>query len=458
MAEPITSARNQTMKCPEGQVLFQGACVPVAEYRRLIATGGLSNAQGGNSGSLSGLIDTQGAQQGGVNTPKSNLADLSGLYGKYGQAIEQSTQASIEAARQTTQMQQQSLDKQLEQQRADYLRNRQTLQKETFLRGRNVLANLANRGLATTGLLQLGDVQRTIVTGQQMSNLADVFNRASESIQQSKLNLGTSLQQYTSQQQADMATKLAGLDMQQRDAQIKEAERLTALVEDTISASAGGTMTPEQQSLINQIYSATASGDTGTLQELLNRVETETGTGQGGLSSLVAPPQNTGDYIALAQKVSSYKDAGLTDKETSLISSYLKGSKYFKEGSDKAAKLLDALQTNRGKEATYTQHKKSGNAGYNDTYDVVFSDGKTAEVGGRDLMALVISGDIKLTKEQAVQITRAGDGQIIPSNVISGDKWDAFVKPYIQWLKDQGYIEQASRWTGDKTFWVMTSD
>ena len=36
-----------------------------------------------------------------------------------------------------------------------------------------------------------------------------------------------------------MATKLAGLDMQQRDSQIKEAERLTALVEDTISASAG---------------------------------------------------------------------------------------------------------------------------------------------------------------------------------------------------------------------------
>ena len=104
MAEPITSAGNRSMKCPEGQVLFQGACVPkeaVAEYYKSIGTGGLSGTQGGNSRLILFIfkpVGTNPAQTLGTNSritpPASNLSDLSELYGNYGGAIKQSTEAS----------------------------------------------------------------------------------------------------------------------------------------------------------------------------------------------------------------------------------------------------------------------------------------------------------------------------------------------------------------------------
>lgn len=434
------------MKCPEGQVLFQGACVPkeaVAEYYKSIGTGGLSGTQGGNSGRLSdslypnpvgtnpAVTNPVGTNSVGITPPASNLSDLSELYGNYGGAIKQSTEASIEAARQNTQIQQQSLDKQLEQQRTDYLRSRQTLQKETFLRGRNVLANLANRGLATTGLLQLGDVQRTIATGQQMSNLSEVFNRASESLQQSKLNLGTSLQQYTSQQQADMATKLAGLDMQQRDSQIKEAERLTALVEDTISASAGGTMTPEQQNLINQIYAATASGDTGTLQGLLDQVEQTAGTGTvtGGLSGLVAPPQNQYSIVKLSNGVKEYYTLGT--KSSNALLSVIEKSDNFKADSEF---MSDLNKVPNGTKVDVTVRTRGNikKAGLNDDYFIELN-GKEHRLEGRELAILIMNGALTVEPNIAFSIVQ---GESVMASEEAGDKWDVVLRPYLKWLEE----------------------
>ena len=71
-------------------------------------------------------------------------------------------------------------------------------------------------------------------------------------------------------------------------------------------------MTPEQQNLINQIYAATASGDAGTLQGLLNQVEQTAGTGTvtGGLSGLAAPPQNQHDPIILSSESFPYPNSG----------------------------------------------------------------------------------------------------------------------------------------------------
>jgi hypothetical protein len=362
----------------------------------------------------------------GTKPPASNLAGLSELYGNYGKAIKQSTQASIEAARQNTEMQQQSLEKQLEQQRADYLRNRQALQKETFLRGRNVLANLANRGLATTGLLQLGDVQRTIATGQQMSNLSDAFNRASESIQQSKLNLGTSLQQYTSQQQAGLATQLAGLDMQQRDAQIKEAERLTALVEDTISASAGGNMTPEQQNLINQIYAATASGDTGTLQGLLDQVEQTTGK----LSDLVTLPQNQYNIINLSNGIKKYSD--LNTNESNALLSVIKNSENFKADSEF---MSDLNKVPKGTKVNVTIKTKGNKAGLNDDYFIVLN-GKEHKLEGRELAILLMNGAITVEPNIALSIVQRKYGGVAAVSGTQGNKWDAVLRPYLKWLEE----------------------
>ncbi len=128
---------------------------------------------------------------------------LSQLYGGIRSGFEASTSANIEAARRSAELQQEQLNRQLEQQRADYLKNRQTLQRETFLRGRNLLSNLANRGLATSGLQQLGDIQRTIATGQQMNELSQAFERASTGLTTPPQQVPTGLPTFAADQNTE---------------------------------------------------------------------------------------------------------------------------------------------------------------------------------------------------------------------------------------------------------------
>ena len=63
--------------------------------------------------------------------------------------------------------------KQIEKQRYDYLRGQQAALDSSYDRSRRLTNALANRGLLTSGMLQLGDVQNRMVTGQTLSSLAE---------------------------------------------------------------------------------------------------------------------------------------------------------------------------------------------------------------------------------------------------------------------------------------------
>jgi len=412
-----TPGSTDTIQCPEGQVFYGGACVDRNSLQALQTAGGLSGTQAKGTAVMS---PPQTAQ----NTTNTQLQDA---FGAIRSSLEGTAQANIEASRAQTEANQQELARQLELQRQDYLKNRQNLQKETFLRGRNVLANLANRGLATSGLQQLGDVQRTIATGQQMNELSRAFENARQGLTSQQQAASRAQTAFEAQQQTGLAQQLASTGLQEiqmtgteKERSVAYAESLATLLADpNIPQATKDTLAPLYEQLITTLPQTTEGGN---ITEAL------------GANQI----QNQYDPIILAQKISGYSGVELSDRENSQLNDYLKGSKYFEEGSD----LLVALQTNKGKEATFTQNKRAGAAGLNDTFDVVFPDGKTAEIGGRELITLVMSGDIKLTKEQAIEIAKGKDGSIMTAGTLWGDRWDAFAKPYLQWLEDQGYIEK----------------
>lgn len=355
---------------------------------------------------------------------------LSQLYGGIRSGFEASTSANIEAARRSAELQQEQLNRQLEQQRADYLKNRQTLQRETFLRGRNLLSNLANRGLATSGLQQLGDIQRTIATGQQMNELSQAFERARQGLTTQQQQVAAGLQQFEAGQRAGLQQQLAGLNLQEREATIRESERLTALVEDAISA-AGANATPEQKSFLNRLYAATGSGNIPKLQELLNEFRQEGGE-QGSLLEVFGG-EGEAKASDLISGITSIEGASLTTGESNQINKFITGSENLKTNSP----FLQALSSlPRDQEVSPIVTTKSGYAGLNDDYALEIG-GQTFTLNGKELATLIMNGQIKVSPAIAVSILQGKDGRIVG---VTGESNTAFRKPYLQWLMQQGFV------------------
>lgn len=412
-----------TPQCPAGQVLYNGACVDINSLQALKAAGGLSARQAQSTTVMSQPQTTQ------PSIPTSQLPTISGLYDDYRGALQQTTGASIEAARQTAQMQQEQLNQQLEQQRQDYLKNRQNLQRETFLRGRNVLANLANRGLATSGLQQLGDVQRTIATGQQMNELSQAFERARQGLTSQQTQIATGLQQFEAGQQSQLAQQLAGLGLQEREANVREAERVTALVEDTISA--GQTVTPGQANLLNQIYAATAAGDTNTLQQLLTQAEVEGGAPQGSLTQAFSTPTDN-TVTSLVAGVRQFGE-NLSSLEQRKLIDVVSDSENLAQGSPFMADLANVQP---GTQVTTTVRTKGGKAGLNDSYFVQLPSGQEYELDGRELAVLLMNNSISVSPEIALSIAQRAGGSLASAAGVLGNRFDAVLKPYLEWLEN----------------------
>jgi hypothetical protein len=411
-----------TQQCPVGQRLVNGVCVPSSGLAAEMVPASLSGTQGVGTGTM----QTQPASS--VRPTQTSLPSVSSLYGDYRGALQQTTQANIEAAQQTAAQQQTQLQQQLQQQRQDYLTNRQQLQKETFIRGRNILSNLANRGLATSGLLQLGDVQRTIATGQQMTGLSEAFERARQGITGQQQNIQTGLQQFQAGQQSQLAQQLSGLGLQERQANIQEAERITALVEDTISA--GQTATPQQASLLNQIYAATAAGDTETLQQLLTQAEVEGAAPQGSLTQAFSAP--TGNTVTSLVAGVTQLGGNLSSLEQRKLIDVISDSENLAQGSPFMADLANVQP---GTQVTATVRTRGGKAGLNDSYFVQLPSGQEYELDGRELAVLLMNNSISVSPEIALSIAQRAGGSLASGTSVIGNRYDSVLKPYLEWLK-----------------------
>ena len=108
-------------------------------------------------------------QQSDINS----IPDIYDMYRKRQELASEEYAEQRRLAEQQANIAREALAKQIEKQRYDYLRGQQAALDSSYDRGRRLTNALANRGLLTSGMLQLGDVQNRMATGQTLSSLAE---------------------------------------------------------------------------------------------------------------------------------------------------------------------------------------------------------------------------------------------------------------------------------------------
>lgn len=415
------SSDTNQKQCPPGQVLVNGTCV--------IQNPSQPNVQQPGQTTTPPLTSAMNAQP--AVTSTATAPTISSLYGDFRGAVQQTTDANIQAARQTASMQQDTLNRQLAEQRQDFLRNRQDLQKETFLRGRNILSNLANRGLATSGLLQLGDVQRTIATGQQMTGLSEAFERARQGLTAQQQGVQTGLQQFEAGQQSQLAQQLAGLGLQEQQAVVTESERSVAYAESlatllsdpTIPQATKDALRPLYEQLITTQPADTTPGQTPT-------------TGGSFSDAFVTPTVRTVTSLVDAVKSQGGK---LSSFEENALIDFVSNSDMLKQGSPF---MTDLAGVPEGTQVTATVRTRGGKAGLNDEYFIQLPSGQEYELNGKELAVLLMNNAITVTPEIALSIAQRSGGQLATGLGVVGNRSSSVIIPYLEWLKKNNINEK----------------
>lgn len=130
--------------------------------------------------SLKNLTNKQ--QQSDINS----IPDIYDMYRKRQELASEEYAEQRRLAEQQANIAREALAKQIEKQRYDYLRGQQAALDSSYDRGRRLTNALANRGLLTSGMLQLGDVQNRMATGQTLSSLAEANRDVTEAALQAE--------------------------------------------------------------------------------------------------------------------------------------------------------------------------------------------------------------------------------------------------------------------------------
>src|SRR5690606_26856316 len=115
-----------------------------------------------------------------------SIPDIYDMYRKRQELAGEEYAEQRRLAEQQANIAREALAKQIEKQRYDYLRGQQAALDSSYDRGRRLINTLANRGLLTSGMLQLGDVQNRMVTGQTLSSLAEANRDVTEAALQAE--------------------------------------------------------------------------------------------------------------------------------------------------------------------------------------------------------------------------------------------------------------------------------
>lgn len=434
--------------CPAGFKMVNGQCVPEDTK----STPEIPDRYKTLSGELASYQHAINKTPEELETEAQQSA-LSKIYDEEQQAYKGIVQQNIKSSEENLQLQRDLYNKQLAEQRQDYLKNRQALQKDTFMRGRNLLANLSNRGLATSGLQQLGDVQRTIATGQQMSGLSEAFSKARDNITQQLSAAETTHRQFAGQQEAGLAASIAASEKEKHGALQRDSERTLSLQESLIAALQTPGLSDEQKSQLTNIYT-TAMGGGGTTTPATGGAtgETTDGTlagafgttgGEGvGTYQMQADTYFTGDYSANKAKASE-----------EFQNSWAKGENnpLFNEESAE----YQTLETNGGRISGYTRSSSPNLlGGFNDTFTVITPDGGSISGTGGQIAAAIMAGRIKIDINDPNQaellwdiakVGGAGTSIGTNKNVHTGDvakslRWNSVIEGFLGYLNEQGLI------------------
>ena len=205
---------------------------------------------------------------------------------------------------------QQSLADQLNQQRRNYAQSLASVNEQSYSQGSKLLKGLANRGLGTSGLLQLGDVQTQMAKGSALSDLAYQNRLGVEGINREQRQSASQLSAALRQSQLDKQQSILGAEetlynRSQADLQ-RQQDVGISLVQTAVES--GNLSAEEAMSLYQQLMGAKSAEELATIQsgELYQKVTNPDSSAQIERGLL-------GDAV-FDEKYGSYNGEGLTVK------------------------------------------------------------------------------------------------------------------------------------------------
>lgn len=188
--------------------------------QRMAEQGGMSGSQYGKSGAGTGTGPGTGTEQGTGTGEGTTTGDT--IYDKQMTLAERLAAEQRRLAEQTAAYKRQSLSDELDAQRRQYAQQLASMNEQMYGQGNRLLEGLSNRGLATSGLLQLGDVQSQMVKGQGLSELAYQDRQTRETLGQGQRQVENDLFSALRQSELDKSSNMLSAEQEKAN----RAERM----------------------------------------------------------------------------------------------------------------------------------------------------------------------------------------------------------------------------------------
>lgn len=203
------------------------------------------------------------------------------IYDKQLSLAEQIAAEQRRIAQEAATYKKQTLADQLDQQRRSYAQNLAAVNEQTYSQGSKLLSSLANRGLGTSGLLQLGDVQTQMAKGGALSDLAYQQRIGAENIGREQRQVGSSLASALRQAELDKQSSILSAEESEYARSQAERDRQQEIGLSLLEAGASGVLDEDTYSLYAALMGA---GSAEEVQEILDSQEFKDATDSSDIS------------------------------------------------------------------------------------------------------------------------------------------------------------------------------
>lgn len=254
-----------------------------------------------------------------VDALATNMSPLDALNASRKSLVEQQYQSIIQKREQEAERARQDLARNLGDQRRAFRQGKQAVSEDSFSRGRNLFRSLASRGLAGSGLQQLGDVQNRMATGRAIGGLYGNLQQGLETGALAEQRLSQDLSTSLADAGTARTRDLLNIDEQtlnRQDAQKREDTQLALQIGEILanpdvpqdlkafySQQLGGLLTEDKQQEVEQA-GLTSVGD---INEGISDITFNVGNFAGGKKRFKDPRTNktvTGTKSEVLDKVS----------------------------------------------------------------------------------------------------------------------------------------------------------
>lgn len=290
---------------------------------------------------------------------------------------------------------------------------RQQLEEQNILSQRQLQQGLYKRGLVGSGVQQLGQIQGQLALSKQMNEQA-VTQAASEQ------GLYNAYKQNV-QQLEDKRSATVG--------QIEALAAQTKLTGESLSSY----LKAQAQAKGVILSEAEETAMTYNVQEAQKTNTAATATDTDVLYANVIGYKPLNETSILTNPI--------TERERDRLKTYFDKSKYLDLDKDEGKKLAAFMASHTGDQVEVIPADKKWFKGQiNDVYEIKVGD-EVAEIAGAELAALIMTGKISVSAEDALNLVRKDNGESwLTPGAQWGNKFDGILKQYWQWLSDKNYV------------------